>query len=150
MQLSGQKILNANSTAIWALLMNPESLARIIPGIKKLEKIAENNYTSIVEIKVGPVSGAFHGSVELDEINELKSFRLQARQNSKIGDANAIVGIQLSPVNDSGTEVTFDGEVKLTGLLARMGQRMLSGISNTLIDQFFSNMEQQLQQQSVA
>jgi uncharacterized protein len=150
MQLSGQKILKADNKAIWNLLMNPGSLARIIPGISKLEKTAENIYKSVLEIQIGPVSGYFEGTVELDEIVENSSFNLKVRQNSKIGDANASVRIILSEVNLSETELAFNGEVKLTGLLARMGQRMVSGVANTLIKQFFTNMEEELQKQFAA
>lgn len=150
MQLSGQKIFEAESSVIWNLLMSPNTLARIIPGVTKLEKTADHIYKSVVEIKIGPVSGLYEGTVELDEIVENSSFLLRARQNSKIGDANATVNISLSPVNLSQAELKFDGDVKLTGLLARMGQRMLSGVANTLIKQFFSNMEEELQKQSAA
>ncbi len=147
MQLSGQRNFKVNSEAIWNLLMNPDTLAHIIPGISRLEKSGENIYKSILEIKIGPVSGSFEGTVELDEIVENTSFNLKSRQNSKIGDANASVRIHLAEVNQSETELTFNGEVKLTGLLARMGQRMVSGVANTLIKQFFANMEEELQKQ---
>lgn len=150
MQLSGQKIFEAESSVIWNLLMSPNTLARIIPGVTKLEKTADNIYKSVVEIKIGPVSGLYEGTVELDEMVENTSFLLKARQNSKIGDANATVNISLLPVNLSQAELKFDGDVKLTGLLARMGQRMLSGVANILIKQFFSNMEEELQKRSAA
>ena len=150
MQLSGQKTFNVGSPVIWNLLMNPDTLSHIIPGITRLEKTSENIYKSVVEIKIGPVSGFFEGNVELSEITENSSFLLNARQNSKIGHANAIINIRLFPVNNSETELKFEGDVKLTGLLASMGQRVLSGVANTLIKQFFFNMEEELHKQSAA
>ena len=93
------------------------------------------------------MSGSFEGIVELDEMVENTSFNLKARQNSKIGDANASIKILLTEVNQSETELAFNGDVKLTGLLASMGQRMVSGVANTLIKQFFANMEKELQKQ---
>ena len=65
MQLSGQKTFTANSAVIWNLLMNPDTLSRIIPGVTKLEKAAENFYKSVVEIKIDPLSGFFEGTVEM-------------------------------------------------------------------------------------
>ncbi len=35
------------------------------------------------------------------------------------------------------TEVAFDGDVKLSGMLAAMGQRLIGGVSNTLTNNFF-------------
>lgn len=150
MQLSGQKTFNTGNAVIWNLLMNPDSLSRIIPGVTNLVKTAENIYKSVVEIKIGPVSGFFEGTVELSEIAENSSFQLNARQSSKIGNANAIVNFSLFSGNNSETNLSFEGDVKLTGLLASMGQRVLSGVSNTLIKQFFSNMDVEIQKQSAA
>ncbi|MCW3111017.1 MAG: carbon monoxide dehydrogenase subunit, partial [Segetibacter sp.] len=42
------------------------------------------------------------------------------------------------------TDVTFDGEVKISGMLATMGQRVIGGVANTLTKQFFNNLEKEL------
>jgi uncharacterized protein len=144
MQLSARQLFNADKTAIWHLLMNPESLATIIPGIKKLEATGGNSFRSLAEIKLGPVDSSFHGTVELDEITEYSNFTLKAKQESKIGNGNATIKIHLVPKNKSQTEVEFSGDLMLTGLLAGMGQRIIGGVVNTLIRQFFSNLEEQL------
>jgi carbon monoxide dehydrogenase subunit G len=38
----------------------------------------------------------------------------------------------------------FDGDVKLTGMLASLGNRVMGGVSSTLAKQFFSNLEKEL------
>jgi len=65
-------------------------------------------------------------------------------QKSKIGNANAAIKIGLLPVDDKQTEVAFDGDVKLSGLIAGMGQRVMGSVSNTLTKQFFANLEKEL------
>jgi len=72
---------------------------------------------------------------------------LKAQQSSKLGNANSTMKIELAPVSADSTEVVFDGEVKITGLLASMGQRVLSGVANVLTKQFFANLEHQLAKQ---
>jgi carbon monoxide dehydrogenase subunit G len=47
-------------------------------------------------------------------------------------------------VNANETEVAFDGDVKVTGLLASMGQRVLSSVANVLTKQFFANLDREL------
>ena len=42
------------------------------------------------------------------------------------------------------TTVSFDGDVKLSGVLATMGQRVIGGVANTLTKQFFKNLESEL------
>lgn len=129
--------------------MDTEILAKVVPGISKLERIGENSFKAIVEIKMGPVSGAFNGNLQMDDIDEPKGFTLKIQQNSKIGNANAAIKISLLPVAENQTEVAFDGDAKLSGLLATMGNRVIGGVSNTLTKQFFTNLEKELAAQSV-
>lgn len=129
--------------------MDTEILAKVVPGISKLERIGENSFKAIVEIKMGPVSGAFNGNLQMEDIDEPKGFTLKIQQNSKIGNANAAIKISLLPVAENQTEVAFDGDAKLSGLLATMGNRVIGGVSNTLTKQFFTNLEKELAAQSV-
>ena len=127
--------------------MDTDTLARIVPGISRLEKTGDNKFKSILEIKLGPVNSSFTGDLQLEEITDQKGFTLKVQQNSKIGNANAAIKITLLPVNDSQTEVAFTGDVKLSGMLAGMGQRLVGGVSNTLTKQFFSNLEKELEKE---
>ena len=124
--------------------MNADKLAKVVPGISRLEPTGINIFKTILEIKLGPVSGAFTGNLQLEDLNEPNSFTLKALQNSKIGNANATVKINLKPAGAGDTEVSFDGDVKLSGTLAALGQRVMSGVSGTLSKQFFTNLEKEL------
>ena len=144
MQLSGKHTVNATPVQVWQMLMDTDTLARIVPGISKLEKISDNTFIATVSIKLGPVNGSFTGNLQFEDVQELKEFTLKIQQNSKIGNANAAIKISLAPVAETQTEVAFDGDVKLSGLLATMGQRVIGGVSGTLTKQFFTNLENEL------
>ena len=77
----------------------------------------------------------------MEDIVEEKGFTLKVQQNSKIGNANASIKINLNAVAENQTEVSFDGDVKLSGMLVSMGQRVIGSVANTLSKQFFENME---------
>ena len=149
MQLAGKHIINAVPSTVWAMLMDTDTLARIVPGISRLEKTGDNTFNSILAIKLGPVNSSFTGNLQLENIKEEKGFTLRAQQNSKIGNAGAALTIGLSAVNNTQTEVAFDGDVNLSGLLATMGQRVMGGVANTLTKQFFSNLEKELDKTKV-
>ncbi len=146
MQLTGSHILNAPPSKVWELLMNTDILARIVPGITRLEQTGENQYKAIAEIKLGPVSGSFSGSLSLSNIQPEVGYTLHVKQNSKIGNADAEIIINLKEADNQQTELSFDGDAKMSGLLARTGQRVLSGVANTLTKQFFENFEEELSQ----
>jgi carbon monoxide dehydrogenase subunit G len=144
MQLSGNQIFKASASRVWEMLTNPDMFSKVVPGITKLEKLSENSYKSILNLKIGPVTGSFSGNLQLEDIVDQKSFRLKTQQNSKIGNANADLKIKLDPVDKTQTEVAFDGDAKISGLLATMGQRVLGAVANTLTKQFFANLEKEL------
>jgi uncharacterized protein len=144
MQLTGNHVLNAPVSTVWAMLMDPETLARIVPAVSSLELIGENQYKALAEIKLGPVSGSFAGNLSLLNIRENEGYSLHVKQTSKIGNADALVNIALKAVGDDQTELVFDGDAKLSGLLARTGQRVISGVATTLTKQFFNNFDQEL------
>jgi hypothetical protein len=61
-----------------------------------------------------------------------------------MGNANAEGRIALKSTGDNQTEVHFNGDAKLSGTLARMGQRVIGGVANTMVKQFFQNLESEL------
>ncbi len=144
MELTGKHIVNAASSKIWSMLMDTDILAKIVPGISRLEKTGDNTFKSILEIKLGPVNSSFTGNLQMEEITEQEGFTLKITQNSKIGNASGNIKINLLPVDDEKTEIAFNGEVKLSGLLAGMGQRVMGSVANTLTKQFFANLEKEL------
>lgn len=144
MHLEGSHLLHAPVQEVWDKLQNPEILAKVTPGIKTLESTGENTYDAISEIKIGPVNGSFKGKMEVAEQKEPESFVLIIKQNSKIGNVKATGTIRLQKVDDSQTEVFFAGDAKISGLLARTGQRLISGVAKTMTNQFFSNLAKEL------
>lgn len=144
MQLTGTHVLNAPPSRIWALLMDTDTLARIVPGVTKLERLDAHSFKSTLGVKLGPVSASFAGNLHMEDVVQDKGFTLKVQQNSKVGNASASIQIGLVPVGDHQTEVAFDGDVKLSGMLASMGQRLIGGVANTLSKQFFQNMEKEL------
>lgn len=144
MQLTGNHVFNAPPVKVWAMLMDTDTLARIVPGVTKLERMDDTNFKSTLGVKLGPVSAAFNGNLQMEDIVQENAFTLKVQQNSKVGNASAAIKINLTPVEEGKTEVAFDGEVKLSGMLASMGQRLIGSVASTLSKQFFANMEKEL------
>lgn len=150
MELKGSHTIEANPETLWKMLMDTDLLSKIIPGISKLEKTGPTSYNSVLEIKAGPISTSFTGNAQMEDIVEQKKFTLKMQQSNKMGNANSIMKIELKPVNVSETEVVFDGEVKITGLLGSMGEKMLGGVANMLTKQFFANLDHELAKQQAS
>ena len=144
MKITGAKIFDASAAKIWEILMEPEALARITPGITRLEQTGPDTFRAIAEVKIGPVSGAFAGKVEMLDKEPPRHFVMHVEQNSKIGNVAADVVIVLEEQAEDRTELRFEGNAQLSGLLARTGQRVLTGVANTLTEQFFKGLTEEL------
>jgi carbon monoxide dehydrogenase subunit G len=144
LHLEGKHQFNATPTQVWSILMDPDTLAKITPGITQLVPQDKGNFHSVADIKIGPVRGSFAGKVQLQEINEPSSFSLHVEQDSKIGNVNANIRFKIDEISEGLTKIHFAGDAILSGLIARTGQRILSGVSRTLISQFFQALEKEL------
>ncbi|NUO03704.1 MAG: carbon monoxide dehydrogenase subunit G [Saprospiraceae bacterium] len=143
MTLDGNYTVNAPRETVWDLLMDPEVLARITPGITSLEKIDEDNYKAVAQLKIGPVGGAFSGNLSLADRKKPESFSLSIQQNSKIGNANAVVHMNLSTTETGQTAVQYTADVKLSGMLSTMGGRVITPVTKMLSEQFFEALEKE-------
>lgn len=146
MHLKGAHNFNAPIDQVWNMLMDKDILAKITPGVSRLELISEDVYKAIAEVKMGPVNGSFSGDLMVADKNPPEVFILKIKQNSKIGNVAADVQIQLVAPSAEETKLTFNGKARLSGLLARTGQRVLSGVANALSKQFFRALEEELKQ----
>jgi uncharacterized protein len=144
MDLTGSHILQAPVQKIWDLILNPDFLAKVTPGISRLEQESGDFYKAIADIKIGPVHGKFEGTAEITDKIEHEGFVLKVTQNSKIGNVEADVKMLMKPTENNETELSFEGVANMSGLLARTGNRVMSGVANTLTKQFFSNFEKEL------
>lgn len=124
--------------------MDPAALARITPGIDRLEIIGEDRYAAVAEVKIGPVKGQFKGQVDVKDKIEPQSFTLIIDQKSKIGNAKADVMIHLDQIDSDTTEVRFTGDVRMSGILASTGQRVIGSVVAMLSRQFFSALEEEV------
>jgi carbon monoxide dehydrogenase subunit G len=137
-------ILDAPPEILWEMLMDPMVLEKVTPGIKSLVSDGDDRYKAISMISVGPVKGAFEGTLAIKDKVAGKSCLLVIDQKSKMGNVIAEVGIVLADEDTSKSKVNYTGEAKLSGMLARMGQRILSGVVSTLSRQFFQGLEREL------
>lgn len=145
MNVNGNHNFKVTKQELWNYLMDPEVLAAITPGVSKLEKLGEDEYKSVSDIKIGPVKGSFSGKLKVVEKDEPNSFAIEMEQLSKIGNAHVKVAMNLNDAEE-GSKLSFDGKAKLSGVIARTGQRVLSGVANTITREVFASLEKHIEE----
>ena len=143
MQFEGSHTFNAPRQVLWDLLNDPEVLVRTTPGVKSLEQTGPDTYQAVLQIKMGPINSAFNGPLQVVDKNEPESYRLLIDVDGKIGQIKAEGSVRLSGEGDE-TIINVQSSSQLTGRLASMGQRLLSGVARMFTNQFFKALESEL------
>ena len=141
MDVKGEHIFKVTKETLWDYLMDPIVLAEITPGVSELEPLDTDSYRTVSKIKIGPVKGSFKGKLKVLKKDQPNSFVIEMEQLSKIGNAHAQVQMNLESAPNEEAKLSFDGKAKLSGIIARTGQRVLSAVANTITKEVFASLE---------
>jgi len=136
MKVTGTHTVMVSQERAYALLQDPDVLAKCMPGTEALIKIGEAEYEMKMKVVLASISGLFASKVRIADPNPPATFRLIVEGNGKIGFLNGEGLLTLTP-NHTGTEVQYAGDVHVGGTIAGVGQRLLDTTARTIIKRFF-------------
>lgn len=134
MKIAGEYLFEGPRDVVWEALMDPDVLCSVLPGCEKLERVGEDEYEGALEIKIGPVQGAFKGKVKLSDIVEPDSYTMRVDGQGASGFVNATGHLELRP-EDGQTHVDYEGDAQVGGRLAAVGQRLVESSAKAIIKQ---------------
>ena len=137
MKVTGTSTLTADRATVWAALNDPAVLVRTIPGCQRLEALGGDVYKMTVSAGVGSIKGVYDGEVRLTDHEEPGSFRMHAQGAGAPGTIGANVLVTLADGSNGGTELTYDADATVGGMIGGVGQRMLTGVSKKMAGEFF-------------
>jgi len=143
-KVQGVHVLPGKRTDVWALLNDPQRLAKCLPGCEKLEPLGDNRYKVSIRFALAAFSGAYSGSVELSELQPPRSMRMCMEGKGTPGFMKGEGRLELGEKGGS-TEVRYEGEAQVGGLIAAVGQRMIEAAAKKILQQFFESATKQLE-----
>jgi len=143
MKIEGSADIPAPREKVWAAFLDPNILAKALPGCEKLEAIGPNEYKATMKVGVAAIKGTFEGKVKLSDLEPPNRYRMAVEGSGGPGFVRGDAGMQMTDV-DGGTKVSYDADVQVGGLIASVGQRMLGGVTKMMLDQFFTRMTELL------
>jgi len=136
LKVSGSYTLAVRQEKAYALLQDPDVLARSIPGCETIVPIAENTYQMKMKLVIASLAGLFDAKVTLADQQPPRSFRLMVEGSGKLGFVKGDGLLHLAPDGES-TTISYEGTVQVGGTLAGVGQRLVDMTSKLLIKRFF-------------
>jgi len=129
---------------VFDALLNPQTLAAIIPGCHGLEMTGENEYRADVTVGVGMIRARFDARVSLHDLNPPDSLQLRGYGSSAMGSAEAFATVTLTALEGNRTRLDYDYEATVGGRIASVGGRMLQSASKMIIGQVFSRFSRRM------
>jgi carbon monoxide dehydrogenase subunit G len=144
MRISGGATMHAPAARVWAALTDPAVLVATIPGCEEFEPAGPDTYRFTVAAAIASIQASYTGEVSLSQQQEPSSFVLRASGAGAPGSVSTSVQIRLADIADGTTELSYDADAVIGGLIAGVGQRMLSSVAKRLVDAFFSSVDKVL------
>jgi uncharacterized protein len=139
MTMKGEVDLPATIQVVWTALNDPEVLKSCIPGCESLERTEDNALLAVAKVKVGPVSAAFKGKVQLLDLDPPNGYRISGEGEGGVaGFAKGGATVKLTEI-PTGTRLAYDVEAQVGGKLAQLGARLIDGVAKKMADQFFTD-----------
>jgi hypothetical protein len=90
---------------------------------------------------VASIKGTYTGEVALSEKQEPASFLMTASGAGGPGTVSTSVQVRLAANGDGGTELSYDADAVIGGMIASVGQRMLVSVAKKMAREFFDSVD---------
>jgi carbon monoxide dehydrogenase subunit G len=144
MRIAGTATLHAPVDTVYQALRDPAVLVRTIPGCERLEEVGEDAYAMTVTAGVASVRGTYAGDVRLTDHRAPHGFVLRASGSGTPGTVSADVTVDLASGDDGTTELTYNADATVGGMLGGVGQRLLTTVARRTAGEFFDAVDQVL------
>ena len=136
MKLQGTHAIAAPPTRVFEALTDPAILQRAIPGCEKLEKTGEDEYNAHLKIGLAAIKGSYVGKVRLTDRQPPHKFTLHMEGKGAPGFVKGTTRVELQE-ESPGTKLSYTADVRVGGLIAAVGSRLIEAAAKKLSDEFF-------------
>ena len=121
--------------------MDPTILEQCIPGYESLTVSEENVFEGKIKLGIAVVKGIYEGKVRILDKYKPEHFKMVLDGKGTLGIIHREAIIYLSQKENGNTYIEINSEVAISGVLGRVGQRLMGGAAKMLFRQFFTSLE---------
>ena len=135
-----------------ALLLDVENVTGCVPGVTDITRISPTEYEATLSAQIGPIKGAFRGSVAIDESGAPDRLRATARGKDRASGSMATIAFDARLV-EAGPELTTvetTADVTIRGRLGSFGTGVIQATAKQMIEEFVSCVNARLSAEPLA
>ena len=141
MKVSGSYEFDAPAAKVWQVLTEPKSLSSCIPGCEGLDPVGGDEYQAVLTVAVGPIRARYNAKIAMLDKVPSQSYRLVISGTGSGSFVSGEAKITLMEHNGK-TTVSVEGDSQAGGTVASVGQRLMDGVARSMMDKFFSCLQQ--------
>ncbi|MCB0034167.1 MAG: carbon monoxide dehydrogenase subunit G [Anaerolineales bacterium] len=143
MKIDGEYTFDAPQDLVWQAVQDPDVLGSVVPGGEGVEEVGENEYSTKLKVKVGPVQGKFDGNIKLSNIDPPHSYDIEVDGKGAPGFVKATGSLKLDGQGDK-THMVYSGDARVGGRIASVGQRLMDSSAKSIINQSLNALNEYL------
>jgi uncharacterized protein len=143
--VEGEHRFAGSREAVWQLLLDPEVIAKTVPGTQAMALVAAGRYEGKMRVGLGPlVAAEFDVTVTLADVVEPERYTMRIEGLGRLGRISGSTLVRLE-AEAAGTLLRFRGNLEVGGRVAALGQRLLDSVSRVLAKQGLEAMEREVE-----
>ena len=139
MELSDSFTVACPIDETWALLSEPERVARCVPGAHLTEIVGDDHH-GVVNVRLGVLVARFTGHATFEHDLDRHRIIVKAQGDGNQGRAEAHITARLEALSNDQTQVNVDADLQLDGRLEQLGRGIITEVSSALTAQFGDNL----------
>jgi carbon monoxide dehydrogenase subunit G len=144
-RVDGVKEFDAPAQLVWDVLMSPERMAKLLPGVESFEVHDEDHWTAAVKVPLGMGSLRLKFNFEQLERRPIEYAKLSAKGQGVGAIVNMQTEFHLAPDGER-TSMRWEADVHIAGPIGSMGQRVFQPIVNQQVTSVLDALEQQVEE----
>jgi len=146
MNIDGEFTFEGPREQVWDLLLDPDVLAKALPGTQNLEITEEDLYEGTMQVQIGPVTaGVFSVKIAVGDKRHPESYTMAIEGKGPIGFTRGMATVRLEEIESEVTLMRYDAALQIGGRVASVGQRLLDSVGKSLTKRGLEALSRELQ-----
>lgn len=144
MKVEGVRELAAPPQVVWNVLMDPERMAALMPGVESFEVADEDHWSAHVKVPLGVGGLRLKFQFEQMDRKPIEYAKLSAKGQGVGAIVNMQTEFHLTPQGEDGTNMRWEADVRIAGPIGSMGQRVFQPIVSQQVTSVLDALDAQI------
>jgi 2-furoyl-CoA dehydrogenase large subunit len=148
-KVEGARTFDAAAEIVWSVLMDPERMAKLLPGVESFEVHDADHWSAAVKVPLGMGGLKLKFAFEQIEKRPVEYAKLSAKGRGVGAIVNMETEFHLEPEGEQ-TAMRWVADVRVAGPIGSMGQRVFQPIVNQQVTGVLDALEAQVAEAKAA